>query len=83
MNYFFALIVPLIFLFSFAYALYKKVRVYDSFTGGMKEAVPLIVRIFPYIAAVTVLCTLMEKSATAIAKGNFLRCKVAKYTAPI
>ena len=62
MNYFFALLVPAIFLFSFAFALYKKTRVYDSFTNGAKQAIPLIVSIFPYIAAVTILCVLMEKS---------------------
>lgn len=62
MNYFFAMIVPIIFLLSFAYALRKKVRVYDSFTDGVKQAIPLIVSIFPYIATVTILCVLMEKS---------------------
>ena len=62
MNYFFAAIVPVIFILSFAYAQRKKVRVYDSFTDGAKQAIPLIVSIFPYIAAVTVLCVLMEKS---------------------
>ena len=88
MNYFFALIVPLIFLFSFAYALYKKVRIYDSFTNGMKEAVPLIVRIFPYIAAVTVLCTLMEKSGMeskliALLQPVFSRFGVPPELAPL
>ena len=62
MNYFFAALIPLLFISSFAFALYKKVRIYDSFTTGMKEAVPLVVSIFPYIAAVSILCTLMEKS---------------------
>ena len=62
MNYFFALLIPLLFIFSFGFALYKKVHIYDSFTTGMKEAVPLVVSIFPYVAAVSILCTLMEKS---------------------
>ena len=62
MNYFFALIVPVIFLLSFLFAAYKKVRVYDSFTNGAKDAIPLIISIFPYVAAVTILCVLMEKS---------------------
>lgn len=62
MNYFLATIVPVIFLLSFLYAAHKKVRVYDSFTEGMKGAIPLIVSIFPYIAAVTLLSALLDVS---------------------
>ena len=32
---FFTLIIPLIFLLSFLFAVFKKVRVYDSFTEGV------------------------------------------------
>ena len=52
-NYLFSLLIPSIFLITFLVASVKKVRVYDSFTEGMKGAIPLIVSIFPYIAAVT------------------------------
>ncbi len=62
MNYFFALLVPLIFLASFLFAVYKKVRVYDSFTEGIKGAIPLVLSIFPYIAGVTMLSKLLEIS---------------------
>ncbi len=62
MNYILAAIIPLIFLLSFGYALRKKVKIYDSFTEGVKGAVPLILSIFPYIAAVTMLCKLLEVS---------------------
>ena len=62
MNYIFALIIPLIFIGSFAYAIRKNVKVYESFTTGVKGAVPLILSIFPYIAAVTMLCKLLEVS---------------------
>ena len=62
MNYFFALIVPLIFLFTFVFALVKKIRVYDMFTEGVKGAIPLILSIFPYIAAVTMLTKIFEVS---------------------
>lgn len=58
----FALIVPLLFLFSFLYAAVKKVKVYDSFTEGIKGAVPLILSIFPYIASVVMLSRLLEAS---------------------
>lgn len=57
-----ALIIPLIFLVSFLFALFRKVKIYNSFTEGMKGAIPLILSIFPYITAVTMLCKLLEVS---------------------
>ena len=62
MNYLFAIMIPLIFIASFAYAIKKKVKIYDSFTTGVKGAFPLILSIFPYIVAVTMLCKLLETS---------------------
>lgn len=62
MNYFLALLIPLIFLFSFAFAAWKKVKIYDSFTEGVKGVVPLILSIFPYIVGVMMLCKLLEVS---------------------
>ena len=58
----FALIIPAIFILSFAFALYKKVPIFNSFTEGMKGAVTLVVSIFPYVAAVTMLTTLLDVS---------------------
>ncbi len=57
-----ALIVPFLFFASFLFALCRKVKVYDSFTEGMKGAIPLIVSVFPYIAAVTMLSKLLDAS---------------------
>ena len=62
MNYFLAAITPCLFFISFLYAARKRVRVYESFTEGMKGAIPLIISIFPYIAAVTLLSSLLEIS---------------------
>ena len=62
MNYILALFIPLIFLVSFVFSLNKKVRVFDSFTTGVKGAIPLVTSIFPYIAAVTMLTKLLEVS---------------------
>ncbi len=62
MTQFFAILVPLIFITSFSFAVYRKVRVYDSFTEGIKGAIPLIVSVFPYVAAVTMLAKLLETS---------------------
>ena len=62
MNYAFALIIPVIFLLTFVYALLKKVRVYDSFAEGVKGVLPLIFSVFPYIATVTMLAKVLEAS---------------------
>lgn len=62
MNYFFALVAPIIFILSFAFAIFKRVPIYDSFTEGIKKAFPLVLSIFPYIAAVTMLSQLLEDS---------------------
>ena len=62
MNYVFALIIPCIFLFSLLYATCKKVKVYDSFTEGVKGAIPLVLSLFPYIASVIMLSKLLDVS---------------------
>jgi spore maturation protein B len=62
MNHFFALIVPVIFLLSFLVAAIRKVKIYDSFCEGVKKAPPLILSIFPYVAAVMMLTKLFEVS---------------------
>ena len=47
-----AYVIPALFLALFSYALFKKIKLYDCFTEGVKEAVPLILSIFPYLAAI-------------------------------
>lgn len=59
---FLALVIPLLFLALFVYALFKKVKLYDSFTAGIKEAAPLVLSLFPYLAAVLILSELFEAS---------------------
>ncbi len=72
MNKIFALLIPCIFLFSFLYASKKKVRVFDSFTVGVKNAIPLVLSVFPYVAAVTMLIKLYEASGLNIVLINLL-----------
>lgn len=57
-----ALILPALFLALFLYAMKKKVKLYDCFTDGVKEAIPLVLSLFPYLAAVLMLCELFERS---------------------
>ncbi len=75
MTHFFVLIIPLIFLLSFTFALFRKVRVYDSYVAGVKSSPPLILSLFPYIAAVTMLSMLLTVSG--------LGAKLAEWLSPI
>ncbi len=75
MNYILASIIPAIFLLSFVFAAVKKVKIYDSFTEGVKGAIPLILSIFPYIVGVMLLCKLLEVSG--------LDTKLTKWISPL
>lgn len=58
----FALVIPTLFVLSFLVAARKKVRIYDAFTEGIKNAVPLILSVFPYIAGVLMLSEIFYAS---------------------
>lgn len=58
MNY----VVPLVILFFIIVGFVKKVNVYDSFTLGVKEAVPLAVGVFPYVFAMLLMVGLLRES---------------------
>ena len=72
MNYAFACVIPLVFIATFIFAAFKKVKVYDSFTKGAKGAIPLIISIFPYIAAVSMLSLLLDVSGAGAALSTWL-----------
>lgn len=57
-----ALIIPLLFLVLFIYALFRRVKLYDCFTEGVKGAVPLVVSLFPYLVSILILSELFEQS---------------------
>lgn len=57
-----AYIIPIIFIALFCYSKYKKVNTYDTFVRGAKKAIPLVVDIFPYIAAIMVAVALLRAS---------------------
>lgn len=79
---YFALIVPLLFLFSFLFAFCKKVRVYDSFTEGVKGAFPLVLSIFPYLVSVTLLTKLLEASGLSARIAYVLRPVFSLFSVP-
>ncbi len=57
-----SLVIPALFLALFVFALVRKVKLYDCFTDGVKEAIPLILSLFPYLAAILMLSELFEQS---------------------
>ena len=57
-----AYILPIIFIALFCYSKYKKVNTYDTFVKGAKKAIPLVVDIFPYIAAIMLAVALLRAS---------------------
>ena len=57
-----ALLFPLLFLGVFVFALFKKVRLFDAFSGGVKGALPLLASLFPSLAAVLILSELFSES---------------------
>lgn len=67
-----AYFIPVIFLFIFVFAFFKKVKPYEAFTEGAKSAVPLAVSIFPYLVSIFVLTELFEASGISDAVSNFL-----------
>ena len=69
---YFALVIPVLFVAVFIFALVKKVKLYDSFTAGVKEALPLAFSVFPYIAAIPMLSELFEKSGLSDMITSFL-----------
>ena len=67
-----ALIIPILFLFIFLFASFKKVKPYETFTEGAKSAVPLAISIFPYLVSIFVLTELFEISGLSNLFTNIL-----------
>ena len=57
-----ALIIPVIFIFVFLFAVIKKVRVYHEFSKGIAEAVKFTFSLIPCLAAIFMMCELFEAS---------------------
>ncbi|MBP5308476.1 MAG: spore maturation protein [Clostridia bacterium] len=54
--------IPVLFLALFVYARFKRVKLYDSFTDGVKGAIPLAFSLFPYLAAIFAMTELFGAS---------------------
>ncbi|MBP5467563.1 MAG: hypothetical protein J6Y43_08400 [Clostridia bacterium] len=55
-------LIPLFFILIFIFAFIKKIKPYDTFTDGVKSAVPFALNIFPYLVSIFVLTELCEQS---------------------
>ncbi len=55
-------VIPVIFIIVFGFAVIKKVKIYDEFTNGVKEAVNFTVSLIPCLAAIFMMCAVFEKS---------------------
>ena len=65
-------ILPIIFIAIFVYSYFKKVNTYDTFVKGAKEAIPLIISIFPYIAAIIISVALLRLSGITLFLSKLL-----------
>lgn len=65
-------LIPLIILFIFVFALFKKVKLYETFTNGAKSAIPYIVSIFPFLVSIFILTELFEQSGLSSIIANLL-----------
>ncbi len=60
-----AYILPVLVILVFVFAAARRVPVFDSFADGAKEALKLVVAIFPYLAGIFVCVTLFRVSGLA------------------
>lgn len=65
-------LLPILFLGIIIYAIYKKVKPYDSFVSGAKSAIPFAISLFPYLTAIFVLTELFEVSGVSNAVSSLL-----------
>ena len=65
-------IIPAIFVLVFIFAAVKKVRVYDEFSEGVKEAVKFTFSLLPCLAAIFMMCELFELSGLSSAITRLL-----------
>ena len=65
-------VLPLVLVFLLIAASFRKVRVYDSFAKGAGGTLPLVGKLFPYIAAVLILANLFEASGLSSALSKAL-----------
>ena len=67
-----SLLFPVLFLGVFIFALIKKVKLFDAFSSGVKGAIPLLLSLFPSLAAVLILSELFSESGLSAMLARLL-----------
>ena len=66
------MIIPVVFIVVFVFAVIKKVRIYDEFSQGISEAVKFTFSLLPCLAAIFMMCELFEASGLSDMLTRFL-----------
>ena len=66
-------VIPILFVIIFVFCLIKNIPAYDFFVKGSKEAINLVISIFPYLCAIFIFVALMDASGLST-----LLCKVCE-----
>ena len=75
-------IMPLMILLLLGYALYKRVNVYEAFTRGAQEALPLLVQVLPFMAAMMIAMNLFRSSGALSAFIRWIEPLLSKLGIP-
>ena len=65
-------IIPAVFIAVFGFAIFKKVKIYDEFSAGVKEAVQFTISLIPCLAAIFMMCEVFEASGLSNALTKLL-----------
>lgn len=65
-------LLPVLILSIFVYAKIKKVNVYNSFIGGAKQSISIVVGIFPYLVTIMIMVELIKISGLASLMAKFV-----------
>ena len=75
-------IMPAMILLLLGYALYKRVNVYEAFTRGAQEALPLLVQVLPFMAAMMIAMNLFRSSGALSAFIRWIEPLLSKLGIP-
>ncbi len=64
--------IPVFFIIILVYSIIKKVKPYDAFTFGAKQAIPFATSIFPFLVSIFILTELFELSGLSTFFTNLL-----------
>lgn len=77
-----AYIIPVIVLALIAFALIKRVNIYEAFIEGAKEGLPVVLSVLPYIAAILISLNLLRDSGALGALIDLLKGPLGKLGMP-